>query len=40
MPPPTNIKNLIGNMVNEIEKKIMAQIRVGVYALVWAIWSC
>jgi hypothetical protein len=40
IPPPTNIKNLFGRWLNGIEKKIKKWIRVGVYALIWAIWNC
>jgi hypothetical protein len=40
IPPPTNINNLFGQWLNGIEKKIKEQIRVGVYALIWAIWNC
>jgi hypothetical protein len=40
IPPPTNIKNLFGRWLNGIEKKIKERIRVGVCALIWAIWNC
>jgi hypothetical protein len=38
--PPTNIKNLFGNWLNEIDKKTKARIRVGVcvLVLVW-VWK-
>jgi hypothetical protein len=39
MPPRTNIKKLFGNWLNVIDKKTKTKIRVGVYALVWAIWN-
>jgi hypothetical protein len=38
IPPPTNINNLFGNWLNGIDKQTKAWIRVGVCALVWAIW--
>jgi hypothetical protein len=40
MPPPTNIKNMFGNWLNGIDKSAKARIRIGVCALVWAIWNC
>jgi hypothetical protein len=40
IPPPANITNLFGNWLNGIGKKTKALIRVGVCALVWAIWNC
>ena len=36
--PPTNIVNMFGNWLNGIDKKIKAQILVGVCALLWAMW--
>jgi hypothetical protein len=38
MPPPTNIKNLFGNWLNNIDRKTKSRIRVGVYAILWTIW--
>ena len=38
--PPANVKNLFGNWLNSIDKKTKARIRVGVCALLWAIWNC
>jgi hypothetical protein len=38
--PPANIKNLFGNWLNGLDKKTKARIRVGVCALLWAIWNC
>jgi hypothetical protein len=40
MPLPTNIKNMFGKWLNEIDKASRARIRIGVYALIWAIWNC
>jgi hypothetical protein len=40
MPPPTNIKNMFGNWLNGIVKSAKARIRIGVCALVWAMWNC
>jgi hypothetical protein len=37
--PPTNITNLFGNWLAGVAKKDKAQIRVGVCALLWAIWN-
>ena len=38
--PPTNITNMFGNWLNEIDKVTKTQIRVGFCAIVWAIWNC
>jgi hypothetical protein len=38
MPPPTNIKNLFGNWLNNIDRKTKSRIRVGVCAILWTIW--
>jgi hypothetical protein len=40
MPPPSNIKNMFGNWLNGVSKSAKARIRIGVCALVWAIWNC
>jgi hypothetical protein len=40
VPPPSIVTNLFSNWLNRIYKKIKARIRVGVCALVWAIWNC
>jgi hypothetical protein len=40
IPPPINVTNIFGNWLNGIVKKTKARIRVGVCALVWAIWNC
>jgi hypothetical protein len=40
IPPPANIKNLFGRWINGIDKKIKERIRVGVCALIWAMWNC
>ena len=37
--PPANVTNLFGNWLSGIAKKDLIQIRVGVYAIVWAIWN-
>ena len=36
---PTNINTLFGNWLNEIGPKDKDQIRVGVCALLWAMWN-
>jgi hypothetical protein len=38
-PPPLNIINLFGNWLNGISKKKKPQIRVGVCAVLWAIYG-
>ena len=40
IPPPANVTNMFGNWLNGIDKKTKALIRVGVCAIVWAIWNC
>jgi hypothetical protein len=40
MPPPANIKNMFGKWLNGIDKSSKARIRIGVCAIVWAIWNC
>jgi hypothetical protein len=40
IPPLINMTNLFGNWLNEIDKKIKEQNRVGVCALVWIILNC
>jgi hypothetical protein len=37
--PPVNITNLFGNWLNGVAKKDKGHIRVGVRALLWAIWN-
>jgi hypothetical protein len=39
IPPPANIINLFGNWLNGVAKKDEGQFRVGVCALLWAIWN-
>jgi hypothetical protein len=39
IPPPVNVTKLFGNWLYGIDKKTKARIRVGVCALVWAIWN-
>ena len=38
--PPANVTNMFGNWLNGIDKKTKARIRIGVCAIVWAIWNC
>jgi hypothetical protein len=40
IPAPTNIKNLFGKWLNGIDKVVKERIRIGVCALLWAIWNC
>jgi hypothetical protein len=40
IPPPTNVTNMFGNWLNGVEKQTKARIRVGVCALIWALWNC
>ena len=37
--PPTSINNLFGNWLRGVDKNEKVQIRVGVCALLWAIWN-
>jgi hypothetical protein len=37
--PPTNVNNLFGNWLSGIAKIDLVQIRVGVCAIIWAIWN-
>jgi hypothetical protein len=37
--PPKNITNLFGNWLVGVNKKEKAHIRVGVCALLWAMWN-
>ena len=37
--PPVNITNMFGNWLKGVSKKLVAQIRVGLCALIWAIWN-
>jgi hypothetical protein len=39
IPLPSNITNLFGNWLNGVAKKDKDHIRVGVCALLWAIWN-
>jgi hypothetical protein len=36
---PTNIKNMFGNWLNGVNKKDKTRIRIGICALMWAIWN-
>jgi hypothetical protein len=38
IPPPLNITNMFENWLNGVSKKNKAQVRVGVCAILWAIW--
>jgi len=40
IPPPANVTNMFGNWLNGVDKKNKAYVRVGICALVWAIWNC
>jgi hypothetical protein len=40
IPPPANVTNMFGNWLNGVEKHTKARIRLGVCALVWALWNC
>jgi hypothetical protein len=40
IPPPTNIPNMFGKRLDEINKMNKARIRIGVSALCWSIWRC
>lgn len=40
LPTPTSSTNLFGNWLKGVHPKLKAQIRVGVCALLWAIWNC
>ena len=37
--PPNSIDNFFGNWLSGVDKKEKVQIRVGVCALIWAIWD-
>jgi hypothetical protein len=39
IPPQTNATNMFGNWLNGVAKKDKGHIRVGVCALLWAIWT-
>src|SRR4051812_30560810 len=38
--PPHNVDNLFGDWLSGVESNIAAHIRVGVCALIWALWLC
>ena len=38
--PPTSIANLFGTWLNGIDKITKARIRIGVAAILWALWNC
>jgi hypothetical protein len=40
IPPPSNIKNIFGNLLNGIDQKTKARIQIGVLALCLYIWNC
>jgi hypothetical protein len=37
--PPKNVNNLFRNWLKGIPKKDLIQVRVGVCAIIWAIWN-
>jgi hypothetical protein len=37
--PPKNVSNIFGNWLKGIPKKDLIQIRVGICAVIWAIWN-
>jgi hypothetical protein len=37
--PPKNITNLFGNWLKGIPKNDLIQVRVGVCAVIWALWN-
>jgi hypothetical protein len=40
IPSPTSVTNMFRNWLNGVEKQTNARIRVGVCALIWALWNC
>ena len=38
--PPTSIANLFGSWLNGIDRVTKARIRIGVAAILWALWNC
>ena len=36
--PPKNTRNLFGNWLNGVDKRVKGHIRVGICALLWAMW--
>ena len=38
--PPTSISNMFGGWLNRVDKGTKARIRIGVVAILWAIWNC
>ena len=38
--PPSNIANMFGTWLNGIDRVTKAHIRIGVAAILWAIWNC
>jgi hypothetical protein len=37
--PPKNVTNLFGNWLAGIDKRDVKQIRIGVCAIIWALWN-
>jgi hypothetical protein len=37
--PPTSVNNMLGNWLAGIPKKELVQVRVGVCAILWAMWN-
>jgi hypothetical protein len=40
IPPPTNVTNMFGNWLNEVDKNNKNNVRIGICSLMWAIWNC
>jgi hypothetical protein len=38
--PPTSATNMSDNWLNGVDKETKTRIRICIYALVWALWSC
>ena len=38
--PPISVSNMFGSWLNGIDKGTKARIRIGVAAILWAIWNC
>ena len=38
--PPTSISNIFGSWLNGIDKGSKARIRIGIAAILWALWNC
>ena len=40
IPPPSNTTNMFGNWLNGVDQDTKARIRIGICALLWALWNC